>query len=483
VSVVRPILHFARTQPDAPALIDADCTITYAELAVRVGAAARGLVQAGVRPADRVALCLKDHANHLVALLAVAHAGAIAVPLDWRARAAENGRFVESLQISMVLTEPGAALSWSCPAVEVEALCGGEPAFGPAPDANWHAPFIISASSGSTGQPKFSQMTHTQYFFAVSGMLELMDLSGAHRFLCTMPLYYSGGRNSCLAHLMRGDCVVLYPSLLDADGYVETIRRHNITIGGLVPSMVRLLLQTRPQAMLLPELHRLFSTGAPLHADEKRLAARLLNPNFAERYGTAETLVLSLLKPEDFVDRAGSVGQPHSLAEIEIVDAEDQPVPPGIAGRLRTRGPGLATPLPESAGAAQFRHGWYYPGEIAHVDARGYIFLHGRSSDVIIRNGAKIYPAEVEAVLLACPGVIDAAVFGIAQPGAEEVVVAAIVARAGVSGGQVLGHCRARLTAHKVPRVIRFVEVLPRNTGGKVDRAGLVGMFKEAVLF
>jgi acyl-coenzyme A synthetase/AMP-(fatty) acid ligase len=301
-----------------------------------------------------------------------------------------------------------------------------------------------------------------------------MALQGRHRFLSTMPLYYSGGRNSCLAHLLRGDCVVFYPSLFSAAEYADVVRRNAITVGGLVPSMVRMLLAGSSNAApLLPGLHMLFSTGAPLHDEEKRQALRSLNANFCERYGTTETLAISLLRPADFAMRAESVGQPHSLAQIDIVDGDGRVLPPGEPGRLRYRGPGLGTPLPGSEAAVNFSDGFYYPGEIAAIDAQGYIFLHGRTSDVIIRSGAKFYPAEIEAALAAHPCVAEAAVLGFTQAAGDDGVAAFVVACAPVTVGALQAHCRSSLTPHKVPRVIRIVEDLPRTTAGKIDKREL----------
>ncbi len=480
MTLVAPILHFATTRRDAPALIDGGRTLTYGRLGELVLRSASHLAVRGLRPGDRVGLCLGDTAEHIVALLAVAHLGAVGVSLDWRAPAAETARLTAGLGLAATLAEPGARLTRCGALMVLDADWRGAVAGAPIVadmGGGWDDPFAISATSGSTGQPKLTQMTHRQYYFAVAGMLELMDLSGRHRFLCTMPLYYSGGRNSCLAHLLRGDCVVLYPSLFSPDEYVEVVGRQEITVAGLVPSMVRQLLNAYPdQPLEMPRLTKLFCTGAPLYAEEKRQAARILSPHFHERYGAAETLVISMLRPEDFADRADSVGQPHSLADISIVDEHDRPLPPGETGLLRYRGPGLATPLAGNASAAHFRNGGFFPGEIARMDQAGYIFLEGRTSEVIVRNGAKVYPAEVEATLLEHPGVAEAAVLGVASAGAEEIVVAFVATRGQVSHGELLAHCRGRLTPHKVPRVINFVPELPKTTAGKTDRQALAAV-------
>jgi long-chain acyl-CoA synthetase len=478
MNLVGSVLHFGKTRPGTPALIEGDRTVTYGELAVLVRRTTCHLTAHGFRRGDRIGLCLRDTCDHLIALLAVAHMGGVAVPLDWRARPTENARFILQLGLTSVLAEPDSRLTGDCAVVlldegwrhavdRIAVHVGGQS------PGDWTDPFVISATSGSTGNPKFTSMTHSQYHFAIAGMFELMGLSGEHRFLCTLPLYYSGGRNSCLAHLLRGDSVVLYPSLFGTAEYLDAVSRHRITVGVVVPSMVRRLLSTRGSKPMLPGLAKFFCTGAPLHAEEKREAARRLSPSFHERYGTAETLAISVLRPEDLAERADSVGHPHSLVEIEIVGDDDQPLPDGEVGRLRIRGPGVGSPLPGPAVDMNFHNGWYYPGEIARLDEAGYIFLQGRTSDVIIRSGAKIYPAEVEAALLEHPGVIEAAVLGHRGIDGEETIMAFVVPRDGLSVGELLGHCRARLTPHKVPRQIRYLEQLPKNTAGKIDKLAL----------
>jgi acyl-coenzyme A synthetase/AMP-(fatty) acid ligase len=486
MSAVESILRFGRIRGEAEALVDGGRTVTYRELALSVRAMARALEDAGVKPAQRVGVLMKDTADHIVVLLAVGHLGGVAVSLDWRARAAENARFMETLPLDRVVIERDVRQPHTDNGRFIEAPSQGaldRVRGDPSPSAAWTDPFLISASSGSTGAPKFTQMTHLQFHFAVSGMLELMDLSGAHRFLCTMPLYYSGGRNSCLAHLLRGDCVVLYPSVFSPAEYVDVVTRHRITVAGLVPSVVRQLLAAAGAEPLLPGLAKLFSTGAPLHADEKRAATRKLTPHFHERYGTAETMVISMLRPADFAERADSVGQTHSLAAVEVVDEQDRPLPAQAVGRLRFRGPGMATPVGESA-TANFRDGWYYPGEIARLDSAGYLFLEGRSSEVIMRSGAKVHPAEVESVLCEHPGVLEAAVLGYggdAGAGREDEVVAFVQPVGALTVGELILHCRIRLTPHKVPRKILIVPDLPRNTAGKIDKLALAGLLRGQV--
>jgi acyl-coenzyme A synthetase/AMP-(fatty) acid ligase len=133
----------------------------------------------------------------------------------------------------------------------------------------------------------------------------------------------------------------------------------------------------------------------------------------------------------------------------------------------------MASPLPGRPEQSNFHDGWFYPGEIASLDEDGYIFLRGRESDIIMRSGAKIYPAEVERVLIEHPDVAEAAVVGHREANNEEGVVAFVVARRSVLVGDLIAHCRARLTPHKVPQQIFFLQQLPTNTARKVDKSAL----------
>ena len=476
MNMIWPVLHHAKVQPDTSALVEGDHVITYRELVNQISRTAACLLMLGLKPGDRVGICLKDTSAHVIAFLAVAGIGAVAVPLDWRARPAENSRFIEGLGLKCVLAEPDGRLPTGCVAVTIDANWHRAVNFA-APSAllsgDWQDPFVISASSGSTGAPKFTQMTHLQYHFAITAFLELMALAGRHRYLCTLPFYYSGGRNSCIAHLVRGDTVILYPNLFSAAEYADVVRRQGATIGFVAAPTVRSFLAAARDTPFLSGLTTFFSGGAPLQAEEKRQALHKLNPNFHERYATAETLGIAVLRPRDILERAESVGQPHSLAEIEVVDDDDRALDIGGVGRLRYRGPGLASPVSGDANQANFRDGWYYPGEIARLDELGFLYLQGRSSDVIMRSGAKIFPAEVEGVLLEHADVAEAAVVAGRGGENEEEAVAFVVTRRPLQLGELIAHCRARLSPHKVPRHFRFMPELPTNTAGKIDKMSL----------
>jgi acyl-CoA synthetase (AMP-forming)/AMP-acid ligase II len=467
-------------QPDAAALIDAERTITYSKLANMVQRTAGHLKTLGVRQGDNVGLCLKDDWRHVVVMLAVIQLGAVAVPMDWRSRPTEKTRIANAFAFKLLVVLPESSFAAPCQTVAVDqvwdtAVAAAEQA---APvSVTWQAPAVVQASSGTTGLPKFTLATHLNLYLHVATFLEIVPQIHRHRCLLTLPLYFSAGRLLCLAHLVRGDTLIFYPSLFTAAEFAEVANRYQVTTGFIVPSVARQLFQLAESPYpLFPNLELLICGGAPLFTDEKREALLKLTPKFHEMYGAAAIGPLSALRPQDMIERSMSVGRPFSLVDLEAIDDDDQPVGPEIPGRLRCRGPGLTSPIfgpSDLTMSNEFRDGWYYPGEVAAIDQLGYVYLQGRTSEVLFRGGAKIFPAEVEGVLQSHEAVVEAAVVGSAPASQRQELIAYVVTKGNVTPGDLIAHCRTHLTAYKVPREIHIVPEMLRNSSGKPDKLAL----------
>src|SRR5947207_7771388 len=446
MNLIQPILSHAKTRAHAPALVDGGREISYGELAELILRTSTHWPTLGAGTGDRIGLCLGDGWEHVVALLAVARMGAVAVPLNWRATRSEISGLARSLSLKLALVRRDAPHALDCVTIPVDDQWHRKVAerapLSAVPD-DWHAPFVIAATSGTTGAPKLTLTSHLQYYCGVLGFTDMLELSGHHRYLATMPLYFSGGRLGVLTHLLRGDCVLLYGSLVNGANYAAAAAELKATVGFVVPPLVRDLLSIAGDEPLLPGLARLTSVGAPLFQEEKRATIRGVSRNFCDMYGTTETNPISLLRSGDIDSHAESVGQPHSLAEVQVVGEDDRPLPIREAGKLRFRGPALASPLsvPGLPRHGGFRDGWYYPGEIAALDDEGYIVLTGRVSDVIIRRGAKIYPAEVEAALQQHPDILECAVIGNRAADNDEEIVAFLVGRRPLELATMVAHC------------------------------------------
>jgi acyl-coenzyme A synthetase/AMP-(fatty) acid ligase len=479
VNVIEPILRHGRTAPATVALIDEDRTITYGELLGLVQRTAGHLSALGVQRGDYVGFCLKDTWQHVVALLATARLGATFVQIDPRSRPVEKARIAAAFDFKLVLTLPGADINANCATVPLDSTWHRRVAAADIPSSlpdEWHDAMVVQSTSGTTGLPRFTIATHLQFYFRLASFCELLPAKRPHRYLATVPLFSGFGRNLCLVHLFHGATLIFYPSIFTAGEYVETAIRHHANIGAVVPSGLRQLLAGAGTGQaLMPGLDLLICAGAPLFADEKRQLLHKVTSNFHEVYGASAFGPISVLRPQDIPTRPDTAGRPFPLAEIEIVDDNDRPVALGESGRLRCRGPALASPV-GGEHANDFHQGWHYPGELAALDDSGYLHLHGRTSEVIFKGGAKIFPSEVEAVLQAHENVADAAVVGRVSSGNEQELAAYVIAKGEVTAGQLLAHCRQRLAPYRVPREIHIVSELPRNLSGKVDKRALASL-------
>ena len=468
-------------RPAAPALIDEERTVTYAELAERVLRTAGYLAALGLKQGDFVGLSLKDDSEHLIVLIAVARIGAISIEIDWRTPLTERARVVSIFAPKLVIAAPGINFGESCPSVVLDSEWDAVVAQAPhAKDLplDWNAPAAVLGSSGTTGLPKFTIATHLQLYLHAAAYLEMVPAARLHRYLQTFPLYFSAGRKACLAFLMRGDTVVLHPALFDARELIEAVSGLKVTVGFIAPSLVRQLLQMAgSRESLFPDMDFLMSVGAPLFAEEKSDALRRLTPNFYEFYGATAIGPISILRPSDMAERSTSVGRPLTLIDVEVVDEDDQLVGAYTVGRLRCRGPGLASPVIGLGHepAQDFRNGWHYPGELASIDSQGYIYLKGRTSEVVFRGGAKIFPEEVEAILKMHDAVTESAAVAVqsSEDEHEQMMVAYVTCRRKVTAGELIAHCRTHLAGFKVPREIKIVSTLPKNSSGKIDKLTL----------
>jgi acyl-coenzyme A synthetase/AMP-(fatty) acid ligase len=488
MNFVAPILQHALATPAASAIIENDRTISYGELAGFIRRTAGHLRNLGIAVGDRVGVCLGDDWETLVAVAAVAYAGAATVPMDWRSKEDEKTRVVAALGLKLILVraQDGAIVGGSrSVALDADWRRAVDKVTEPG-DAlqDWNATLLISSTSGTTGSLKFTGVTHLQNYFRAINLARPAPASGRCRYLSALPLCFGVGLLRAHAYLMDGGEVIMHPPLFTASEFVEVANRHQVSELMVTPGTVRQLLGIGGgSGFLLPHVGALSVTGSPMFPEEKRAAIRIITPNFVERYGASGIGNISTLYPKDFANRADSVGQPHALVEVEIVDDQENPLPRGQVGRIRLRGPTLGFPVPVPGGAENpyewFGQGWYYPGEIAMLDEQYYLYLKGRMFDLIMRNGVKILPAEIETVIQEHAHVLESAVVGVRQADNEEAIVAFVVARGRLDTGELLAHCRTRLAAYKMPREIHVVAEMPRNIGGKISKIALINRLQS----
>jgi len=479
----------ARRRPNHPAIVQQDGSIiSYRDYGLAVRRWASLLNADGIGPGDIVGVNLKDTADHLIALYAIARAGAAILPMDWRWTNDEKDRIARFFGACAVLTEPDDPFlattgSWTAMPVDetwqqrVQAI---EPStdFPGADDG----PLVLALSSGTTGTPKGPMITHQQFLSRFLIYFVSIGFSERVRYLCATPLYFGGCRGYSMGTLYAGGTVLLHPPPYDSSDLLAYANEQGATRLFLVPTLLRRLMTLTggsPDAPLFHSLELLFSTGAVLHAEERQELMQRFCPRYLNFYGSTDGGGCSALMWDDPPAVAGSVGRPIFAATLDIVDKNDTALPPGEVGRIRYRHPGTASGYyndPKGSQAA-FRDGWYYPGDLGWIDEDGYLFLAGRETDMIIRGGANIYPAEIEHILTLHPAIHEATVVG--RPSREygEEITAFVVLNdtaPPASADELTTHCRAQLASYKVPRDIKITDALPKSGVGKVLKKELI---------
>ena len=470
--------HQSRRKPNHPAIVEGGRVLTHRGLAFRVRRWARHLLESGFLPGDVVAVALRDTADHLVANWAIARMGGIILPVDHRWTAYEKRNVAEGFEAAATLVEAGEPGGVAIDE-RFRAHADAAAADGPFPE-DASAPMALCLSSGTTGTPKGPALTHDQMRARWTTQFVSLGFTEHDRYLSATPLYFGGGRSFSMSAIWCGATAVMFPPPYDARGLVEAARETGATTTLLVPAILRrLLAQETGDAPLFPGLRLLLSSGAVLHESERRSVMRRLCPFFVNYYGSTEGGGVSILTPDHGPEAEGSVGRVVFGTEVQIVDSDHGEAPAEEVGRIRYRGSGVATEFFRGAESGAFRDGWFYPGDLGRFDRNGFLRLAGRDRETINRGGVTIYPADVEAVLLAHPGVADAAVIGAPSAELGEEVAACVVAT--VSAEKLTMHCRGRLAPYMIPRRIVQVERLPRNALGKIRKTDLAELLSDNV--
>ncbi len=481
MNLAAPLLRHAGEQPTAIALVLEDRDVSYAELWQLISMASAALHAQGVQPGDRIGLCLGDHIEHIVMLFAVAATGATVLPMDHRWTGAEKAQVAAAFAARFVVHETAEAPVTGADNVDLSALLA-PPAVTPATlqlddlHAADNAPFIIALSSGTTGRPKGAVVAHRQMHERFVNQWSTLGFTPNDRFVSVTPLYFGAARSLCMGFLSLGATVVIDPPPHKPAGLVQAIRDSGANITFLVPTLMhRLLPLAQTDEYLFPRLDLLVFGGSIVHQPEALEFRRKLTPHLASYYATSEGGGISVLRGADFQQHGDTVGKAATQVVVEVVDARDRPVERGTTGRLRYRGPGVATAFLTDTGEPDpmSASGWFYPGDLASIDQDGFISLRGREKEMIIRGGVNVYPAEIEAALRDHPAVIDAAVVGWPSPGMGEEVAAFVAVDGNPDSDTLLDWCRARLAPYKVPREIFVRADLPRTRFGKIDKPAL----------
>jgi acyl-CoA synthetase (AMP-forming)/AMP-acid ligase II len=499
-TIPHAVIRSSRRFADLPAIVSNDGDMNYAALEPAIVEATRAFMAAGIERGDRVAIWAPNMPRWIIAALGLQAAGAALVPLNTRYKGREaayilrasgaklllcvsdflGARYADmiaeqdipSLERVIRLDEDwdaflagGAAVSEDAARARLAGLTGDDVS-------------DILFTSGTTGNPKGVITTHAQNVDIYLAYSTTMGWRAGDRLMAINPFFHSFGyKAGWFCALLHGAAIL--PQLsFDPEKVLATIAAEKVTLLPGPPTIYQSLLDRDWQAHDLSSL-RLAVTGAAMVPVQliRDMRDKLGFDIVLTAYGLTESSgVVSMCAPDDDIETiANTAGRAVAGVEVRLVDEAGEAVPSGQPGELLVRGANVMKAYlddPVATAAAIDADGWLKTGDIAVQDDRGNIRITDRSKDIFITGGFNVYPAEVEQALITHPDIAEAAVVGMADERMGEVGHAFVVLRAGstLDATALTGWCRETMANFKVPRLFHFVDVLPRNASGKVEK-------------
>jgi acyl-CoA synthetase (AMP-forming)/AMP-acid ligase II len=501
-SVVAMLEAAVERAPDRTAFVypEYDRETTYEAFDRRVRRLAAGLQDAGVGPGDDVSLLLSNRPAFVETLFACLRLGAVAAPINTRLSPREFASVLSDTEPTALVTEAdlldtvldadydleGTLLSVTdgdegTPGRPYASLFDDEAAV-PAPEVEPADTAVVLYTSGTTGRPKGCPISQFNLVNAARNYVHSFETDDALRTLVVVPLFHGAGLTSNLLHTLAQAGTLVVTDGAGPDEFLAAVEGHRIEYTLAVPTTYVLAAdQADPSAYDLSSLETASYGGAPMPAESvRRLREVFPGVDLCDAYGTTETTAgLVTMCPDAHTDeRAESVGLPAPPIELAVVDEDREPLGPDTVGELAIRGPIVVSGYrdrPEETAEA-FADGWHYTGDLASIDEAGFVELKGRRRDTVVRGGENVFVVDVEEVLTGHEKVLEASVTGFPDEVLGERVLAAVVPKPEVrlTEEELRAQAAERLADFKVPEVIRIVDELPRNPGGKVLKDELV---------
>ncbi len=473
--------------------------ITYGGLHDGSARIANALVSLGVKPGDRVAVQVEKSPEMLLLYLACVRAGAIFLPLNTAYTAAEIAYFLGDAKPRVFVCGPTKKDALQTVADEagvdhVETLGvnddGSLADITRSQDSNFADAdrseddlAAILYTSGTTGRSKGAMLSHDNLASNALTLVDYWRFTADDVLIHALPIYHTHGLFVATNTLLLAGGSMLFLPRLDTDAILGLMPRATSMMG--VPTFYTRLLQHEGLTKEATSHMRLFVSGsAPLLAETHIEWRARTGHAILERYGMTETN-MNTSNPYDGERIAGTVGFPLPGVDVRITEPEDEKVlAQGEIGMIEVRGPNVFKgywQMPEKTREELRDNGFFITGDLGKIDEHGYVHIVGRNKDLVITGGFNVYPVEVEAEIDALPGVVESAVIGVANADFGEGVTAIVVPdnRTPVDEAGVLQALDGRLAKFKLPKRVLFVDELPRNTMGKVQKAALRDTYAE----
>ncbi len=476
----------AARNPAAPAVRLADSELTYGELDDSSARLAALLAEKGMKPGDRVGVMLPNVPQFPIAYYGVLRAGGVVVPMNVLLKRREIAFYLEDSGARILLAwhgfagearagaeNAGAELIEVEPAPFSETLAGFEPAPDLAETAEGDTAVILY-TSGTTGKPKGAELTHANlHRNAEIVSRTTCEVGEGSVVLGALPLFHSFGQTVGMnASILVGACLTLVPKF-DPGEALETMQRDRVTHFYGVPTMFGALLHhPGREGFDTSALRNCITGGASMPVEVLRGFEEAFGAIVLEGYGLSETSPVASSNHPEMERKPGSIGTPIEGVEMKVVDEQDREVAQGEVGEIVIRGHNIMKGYwqrPDATDEAM-RSGWFHSGDMARTDEDGYFYIVDRKKDLIIRGGYNVYPREVEEVLYEHPKIREAAVVGVPHDEWGEEIGAAVVLHEGeeLAPEEVSSYVKERIAAYKYPRVVWFLDDLPKGPTGKI---------------
>ena len=462
---------------------------TWRELDVTVNRAAHLLLARGLKPGEKFNLHLGNGPEFLVFWLAAARTGTVMVPTNPASTADEMAYILAHSEARLAVTERryrevvlavrdrGTDLGDVVDVTPLDALLRGFPESPPDVRVAPGDEVSMQYTSGTTSKPKGVLLTHANYIYGGEVMARAMRVGPDDRHLVVLPLFHAGAQlHAFLPMLLSGGSLAIVERF-SASQFVPQAIRFEATLAALFAAPIRMLLAQPPspddrRTRLRAASYAQNITPQLWDAWHERFGTRLM-----QIWGMTETMSLPLMHPLDLPPKPLAMGMPVVGYDVKIVDEQGDDAAPGVVGELLVRGePGVSLMKgyfknPEATTQA-LRQGWLHTGDHAFVDDEGWFFFVDRKKDMIKRAGENVSASEIEETLKQHPAVFDAAVVGIPDPVRDQAIKAYVILheRANASADELVGWCRTRLSAFKVPETVEFREAFPRTSVGKIQK-------------
>jgi long-chain acyl-CoA synthetase len=475
----------AQRHPDRVAIKLDDIELTYRLLEGASTHIAGLLHERGFSVSDRVGIMLPNVPYFPVCYYGILRAGGVVVPMNVLLKRREVAFYLRDSGARVLFAWHGFAEDAQAGAGDAGAKCvivepgqfertvGEAEARTEVVERAQDDTAVILYTSGTTGTPKGAELSHANLLGNCETARSLFDLESERVTLGALPLFHSFGQTCAMNATIKGGGTLTLLPRFDPTKALEIIERDGVNVFEGVPTMYGAILHAPERERFdASSLEMCASGGAAMPVELLRGFENAFGCKVLEGYGLSETSPVASFNHPDRERKAGSIGTPIRDVEMKVVDEDDNELPAGEVGEIVIRGPNVMKGYWNRADATEevLRGGWLHTGDMAKVDDDGYFFIVDRKKDMIIRGGYNVYPREIEEVLYEHPAVREAAVVGVPDEELGEEIGAAVVLKDGAdaSAEELREHVRSQVAAYKYPRVIWFVEDLPKGPTGKI---------------